>query len=63
MEITFKHLQCPDIPDIKQANANGKRHYETPVGPLVSITTVIHHFTPEGINNGVKALVMMLQIM
>ena len=45
----FIHLQCPDIPDIKQANANGKRHYKTPVGPLVSITTVIHHFTPEGI--------------
>ena len=45
----FIHLQCPDIPDIKQANANGKRHYETPVGPLVSITTVIHHFTPDGI--------------
>ena len=45
----FIHLQCRDIPDIKQANANGKRHYKTPVGPLVSITTVIHHFTPEGI--------------
>ena len=45
----FIHLQCPDIPAIKQVNANGKRHYETPVGPLVSITTVIHHFTPEGI--------------
>ena len=45
----FIHLQCPDIPDIKQANANGKRHYKTPVGPLVSITTVIHHFTPDGI--------------
>ena len=45
----FIHLQCPDIPTIMQANANGKRHYKTPVGPLVSITTVIRHFTPEGI--------------
>ena len=45
----FTHLECPDIPTIKQVNANGKRHYETPAGPLVSITTVIHHFTPDGI--------------
>ena len=45
----FTHLECPDISTIKQVNANGKRHYETPAGPLVSITTVIHHFTPDGI--------------
>jgi genome maintenance exonuclease 1 len=45
----FTHLECPDIPTIKQVNANGKRHYETPVGQLTSITTVIHHFTPDGI--------------
>ena len=45
----FTHLECPDITTIKQVNANGKRHYETPAGPLVSITTVIHHFTPDGI--------------
>lgn len=45
----FTHLMCPDIASIKQVNANGKRHYETPVGPLVSITTIIHHFTPDGI--------------
>jgi genome maintenance exonuclease 1 len=42
-------LTCPDIPAIKQVNANGKRHYETPAGPFVSITTITHHFTPDGI--------------
>ena len=45
----FIHLECPDLPTIKQVNFNGKRHYETPTGKLPSITNIIHHFIPDGI--------------
>ena len=45
----FIHLECPDLPAIKQVNFNGKRHYKTPTGTLPSITNIIHHFIPDGI--------------
>ena len=47
--MTFTHLPPEALPQIKQTNVNGKRHYETPAGTLISITTLLSSQTPEGI--------------
>ena len=44
---TFKHVEHPEIPTIKQVNANGVRHYETPFGVYISITTMLHKLPPD----------------
>ena len=33
--MTFTHLPPEALPQIKQTNVNGKRHYETPAGTLM----------------------------
>ena len=38
----FNHVEHPEIPYIKQTSSNGKRHYETPYGDFISITTMLH---------------------
>ena len=47
--MTFEHLPPEKLPQIKQTNVNGKRHYETPSGTCISITTLLSSQTPEGI--------------
>ena len=47
--MTFEHLPPEELPQIKQTNVNGKRHYETPSGTFISITTLLSSQTPEGI--------------
>jgi len=47
--MTFTHLLHPEIPKIKQINIDGIRHYETPDGTLISITSLLKNFTPQGI--------------
>ena len=47
--MTFEHLPSEELPQIKQTNVNGKRHYETPSGTFISITTLLSSQTPEGI--------------
>ena len=47
--MTFEHLPPEKLPQIKQINVNGKRHYETPSGTCISITTLLSSQTPEGI--------------
>jgi len=47
--MTFTHLLHPEIPKIKQININGVRYYDTPDGTLISITSLLKNFTPEGI--------------
>ena len=54
--MTFTHLLHPEIPKIKQININGVRHYDTPDGTLISITTLLKNFTPEGILEWRKAV-------
>ena len=39
----------PEIPKIKQINVDGVRHYETPDGMFISITSLLKDYTPEGI--------------
>ena len=47
--MTFTHLLHPEIPKIKEVNINGVRHYDTPDGTLISITSLLKNFTPQGI--------------
>jgi hypothetical protein len=45
----FKHITgIPELPPLKQTEANGKRHYTLPDGRMApSVTTVLGHFTKE----------------
>ena len=54
--MTFTHLLHPEIPKIKQVNINGVRHYDTPDGTLISITSLLKNFTPQGILDWRKAV-------
>ena len=45
----FTHILHPEITKIKQVNVNGVRYYDTPDGTLISITSLLKNFTPEGI--------------
>ena len=54
--MTFTHLLHPEIPKIKQININGVRYYDTPDGTLISITSLLKNFTPEGILEWRKAV-------
>jgi len=47
--MVFTHLPSQGLPEIKQINIDGKRHYETPHGTFISITTLLSSLTPEGI--------------
>ena len=54
--MTFTHLLHPEIPKIKEIKINGVRHYDTPDGTLISITSLLKNFTPEGILEWRKAV-------
>ena len=54
--MTFIHLLNPEIPKIKEVNINGVRHYDTPDGTLISITSLLKNFTPQGILDWRKAV-------
>ena len=47
--MTFTHVLHPEIPKIKQINVDGVRHYETPDGTFISITSLLKAYTPNGI--------------
>ena len=47
--MAFAHLPTHELPQIKQINIDGKRHYETPHGTFISITTLLSSVTPQGI--------------
>jgi len=47
--MTFVHLPKRDLPKIKQVEVDGVRHYETPDGTFISITSLLKSYTPEGI--------------
>ena len=52
----FTHVLHPEITKIKQVNVNGVRYYDTPDGTLISITSLLKNFTPEGILEWRKAV-------
>jgi len=47
--MAFAHLPAQGLPKIKQINIDGKRHYETPHGTFISITTLLSSLTPQGV--------------
>ena len=47
--MVFAHLPAQELPEIKQISIDGKRHYETPHGTFISITTLLSSLTPEGV--------------
>jgi len=47
--MVFAHLPAQELPEIKQINIDGKRHYETPHGTFISITTLLSSLTPKEI--------------
>ena len=47
--MVFTHLPARELPEIKQINIDGKRHYETPHGTFISITTLLSSLTSKEI--------------
>ena len=54
--MTFTHILHPEIPKIKQINIDGVRHYDTPDGTLISITSLLKNYTPQGILDWKKSV-------
>ena len=54
--MTFTHLLHPEIPKIKQIDIDGIRHYETPDGPLISITSLLKNFPLQSILDWKKSV-------
>ena len=54
--MTFTHLLHPEIPKIKQIDIDGIRHYETPDGTLISITSLLKNFTLQSILDWKKSV-------
>ena len=44
-------LPTPDIPKLGLTNIGGKRHYTTPAGELISITSLLSSHTPDSVLN------------
>jgi len=44
--MVFTHLPTQGLAEIKQTNIDGKRHYKTPHGTFISITTLLSSVTP-----------------
>ena len=49
MKKHFNHVEIPDLPNLTRTTINGKRHYTTPSGELISITSLLSSKTPQGI--------------
>ena len=47
--MTFTHLPKRELPEIKQTKVDDVRHYDTPDGTFISITSLLKNYTPDGI--------------
>ncbi len=47
--MTFTHVPKRELPEIKQIKIDDVRHYETPDGTFISITSLLKNYTPDGI--------------
>lgn len=45
----FTHLESLDLPILTRTSVDGKRHYKTPCGLLISITTLLSSNVPDAI--------------
>jgi len=46
---TYSHAECPPLPALTQTTINGKRHYLTPDGAFISITSLLSSQVPDSI--------------
>jgi hypothetical protein len=46
---TFNHVSTRHLPSINRVNIDGKRHYTTPAGELISITSLLSSSVPDAI--------------
>ena len=46
---TYSHAECPPLPVLTQSNIGGKRHYLTPDGAFISITSLLSSQVPDSI--------------
>ena len=54
--MAFTHVLHPEIPKIKQVDIDGIRHYETPDGTLISITSLLKNFPLQSILDWKKSV-------
>ena len=47
----YSHAECPPLPVLTQTPINGKRHYVTPDGTFISITSLLSSQVPESIRS------------
>ncbi len=47
----YIHAECPPLPVLTQTTINGKRHYVTPDGTFISITSLLSSQVPESIKS------------
>ena len=45
----YSHAECPPLPVLTQTTINGKRHYVTPDGTFISITSLLSSQVPDSI--------------
>ena len=45
----YSHAECPPLPVLTQTTINGKRHYVTPDGAFISITSLLSSQVPDSI--------------
>ena len=45
----YSHAECPPLPVLTQTNIGGKRHYVTPDGAFISITSLLSSQVPDSI--------------
>ena len=45
----YRHAECPPLPVLTQTNIDGKRHYLTPDGAFISITSLLSSQVPDSI--------------
>ena len=45
----YRHAECPPLPVLTQSNIGGKRHYVTPDGAFISITSLLSSQVPDSI--------------
>ena len=45
----YRHAECPPLPVLTQTTINGKRHYVTPDGAFISITSLLSSQVPDSI--------------
>ena len=47
----YSHAECPPLPVLTQTNIGGKRHYLTPDGSFISITSLLSSQVPDSIRS------------